>query len=385
MDYISRNIEQTMSEAARYFPVIAVTGPRQSGKSTLLGHLFPEAIKFSLKDVNIRSFAESDPVAFLNQTDKPLFIDEVQKVPMLLEYIQGIVDNHPDRKFLLSGSSNFELMKSVSESLAGRAGVYELLPMSYTEIPAYASGKDMDTFLYDGLFPAICAGKNIAGLFYPSYVRTYIEKDIRDLLNIRDTMQFFRFLKLCAARIGSVFNANELSSEVGVDSKTIAAWLSVLTASYVIYLLPPYYENISKRLVKRPKLYFTDPGLACYMLDIESPAQLSKDKMRGNIFENYIIMEAVKHRMNNGKEGGVYFYRDSNGNEVDLLIKEEGMLKAFEIKSSMTYIPEFGKTLRKLSGWLTPPIVRKCIVYNGDFENVAGDIEVINYRNLKFM
>ena len=161
MDYISRNIEQTMSEAARYFPVIAVTGPRQSGKSTLLGHLFPEAIKFSLKDVNIRSFAESDPVAFLNQTDKPLFIDEVQKVPMLLEYIQGIVDNHPDRKFFLSGSSNFELMKSVSESLAGRAGVYELLPMSYTEIQAYASGKDMDTFLYDGLFPAICAGKNI--------------------------------------------------------------------------------------------------------------------------------------------------------------------------------------------------------------------------------
>ena len=385
MDYISRNIEQTMSEAARYFPVIAVTGPRQSGKSTLLGHLFPEAIKFSLKDVNIRSFAESDPVAFLNQIDKPLFIDEVQKVPMLLEYIQGIVDNHPDRKFLLSGSSNFELMKSVSESLAGRAGVYELLPMSYTEIPAYASGKDMDTFLYDGLFPAICAGKNIAGLFYPSYVRTYIEKDIRDLLNIRDTMQFLRFLKLCAARIGSVFNANELSSEVGVDSKTIAAWLSVLTASYIIYLLPPYYENISKRLVKRPKLYFTDPGLACYMLDIESPAQLSKDKMRGNIFENYIIMEAVKHRMNNGKEGGVYFYRDSNGNEIDLLIKEEGMLKAFEIKSSMTYIPEFGKTLRKLSGWLTTPIVRKCIVYNGDFENVAGDIEVINYRNLKFM
>ena len=198
-------------------------------------------------------------------------------------------------------------------------------------------------------------------------------------------MQFLRFLKLCAARIGSVFNANELSSEVGVDSKTIAAWLSVLTASYIIYLLPPYYENISKRLVKRPKLYFTDPGLACNMLDIESPAQLSKDKMRGNIFENYIVMEAVKHRMNNGKEGGVYFYRDSNGNEVDLLIKEKGVLKAFEIKSSMTYIPEFGKTLKKLSGWLTTPIVRKCIVYNGDFENTAGDIEVLNYRNLKFM
>ena len=385
MDYITRKIEQTISEAAKYFPVIAVTGPRQSGKSTLLSHLFPEAVKFSLKDVNVRSFAESDPIAFLNQTDKALFIDEVQKVPVLLEYIQGIADNHPDRKFFLSGSSNFELMKSVSESLAGRAGVYELLPMSYPEISAHASEKDLDTFLYDGLFPVIYSGKNIARLFYPSYVKTYIEKDIRDLMHIKDTMQFLRFLKLCAARIGSVFNANELSGEVGVDSKTIASWLSVLSASYIIYLLPPYYENISKRLVKRPKLYFTDPGLACCMLDIESPAQLSKDKMRGNIFENYVVMEAVKHRMNKGMEGGVYFYRDSNGNEVDLLIKEEGELKAFEIKSSMTYIPEFGKTLKKLPEWITTPVVKKAIIYNGDFENTAGDIEIINYRNLNFM
>lgn len=385
MTYITRKIEQTISEAAKYFPVIAVTGPRQSGKSTLLGHLFPEAARFSMKDVNIRNFAESDPVAFLNQTDRPLFIDEVQKVPALLEYIQGIVDNHPDRKFLLSGSSNFELMKSVSESLAGRAGVYELLPMSYSEISEYGKKKNLDTFLYDGLFPAIYAGKNIARLFYPSYVRTYLEKDIRDLLHIKDAMQFLRFLKLCAARIGSVFNASELSGEVGVDSKTIASWLSVLAASYIIYLLPPYHENISKRLVKRPKLYFTDPGLACYMLDIESPAQLAKDKMRGNIFENHIVMEAVKHRMNKGMEGGVYFYRDSNGNEVDLLVKEEGELKAFEIKSSMTYVPEFGNTLKKLPGWLTTPVARKAIIYNGDFENTAGDIEIINYRHLNFM
>ena len=385
MDYINRKLERTLHEAAQYFPVIAVTGPRQSGKSTLLGHLFPEAVKFSMKDVNVRSFAASDPVAFLNQTDKAIFIDEVQKVPMLFEYIQGIVDNHPDRKFLLSGSSNFELMKSLSESLAGRAGIYELMPMSYEEISSYQNGKDLNTFLYDGLFPAICAGKNISRLFYPAYVKTYIEKDIRDLLHIKDSMLFLKFLKLCAARIGSIFNANELSGEVGVDSKTISAWLSVLTASYIVYLLPPYHENMSKRLVKRPKLYFTDPGLACYMLDIESPEQLSRDKMRGNIFENYVVMEAVKHRMNKGREGGVYFYRDSNGNEVDLLLKEEGTITAFEIKSSMTYIPEFGNTLKKLSGWLSTPVSRKSIVYNGDFENTAGDIEVINYRHLQFM
>ncbi len=196
--------------------------------------------------------------------------------------------------------------------------------------------------------------------------------NVRDLLNIKDMMQFLRFMKLCAARVGSVFNASELSGEVGVDSKTIVSWLSVLVASYVVYLLPPYYDNISKRLIKSPKLYFTDPGLACYLLDIESPRQLGNDKMRGNIFENYIVMEALKHRMNVGKEGGVYYYRDSNANEVDLLVKEDGEIKAFEVKSSMTYTKSFEKTLKKLPEWLNDPVSRMGIIYNGNFENTIG-------------
>ncbi len=381
MNYIHRTIEGTLLEASKYFRVICLTGPRQSGKSTLLKHLFPYALKYSLKDVNVREFAENDPIAFLNQSDGLMFINEAQKVPALFEYIQGIVDDNPDRKFLLSGSSNFELMKSLSESLAGRAGVFELLPMSFEETREESAAKDLDTFLYDGLFPDICAKKNVAKFFYPSYVKTYLEKDVRDLLNIKDMMQFLRFMKLCAARVGSVFNASELSGEVGVDSKTISSWLSVLIASYVVYLLPPYYSNISKRLIKSPKLYFTDPGLACYLLDIESPKQLGNDKMRGAIFENYIVMEALKHRMNAGREGGVYYYRDSNANEVDLLVKEEGEIKAFEIKSAMTYTKSFEKTLKKLPEWLNDPVSRRGIIYNGDFENTAGDIEVLNYRN----
>ena len=197
-------------------------------------------------------------------------------------------------------------------------------------------------------------------------------------------MLFMKFMKLCAARVGSIFNASEIANEVGVDSKTIHSWLSVLTASYIIYLLPPYYENISKRLVKSPKLYFTDPGLACFLWDIESPKQLSRDKMRGNIFENFVVMEAVKHRMNAGKEGGVYFYRDSNMNEVDLLVKEEGMIKAFEIKSSMTYTKDFEKTLRKLPEWIKTTVERKVVVYDGEFENTAGEVEIVNYRSLRF-
>lgn len=381
-DYIHRKIEETILEASKYFSVIAISGPRQSGKSTLLTQLFPLYEKYSLKDLNILDYAKNDPIAFLNQTDEGMFIDEIQRCPQLLDYIQGIVDNNPKRHFALSGSSNFEVMKNFSESLAGRAGVFELLPMSIQEVTGKVDLDNLNQILYNGFYPSICAKKNIAKFFYPSYVRTYLEKDVRDLLQMKDQIRFTKFLKLCAARIGSLFNASELGAEVGVSSKTISHWLSVLQASYLITLLPPYYENIPKRLVKSPKLYFNDPGLACYLLDIESPQQLDRDKMRGAIFENMIVMEAIKHRYNMGLEGGVFFYRDSNQNEVDLLIKQEGELTAIEVKSSMTYSSSFEKTLTQIEGWIKTPISKKAIVYSGDFENSSGDINLINYRHI---
>lgn len=381
-DYIHRKIEETILEASKYFSVIAVSGPRQSGKSTLLTQLFPLYEKYSLKDLNILDYAKNDPIAFLNQTDEGMFIDEIQRCPQLLDYIQGIVDNNPKRHFALSGSSNFEVMKNLSESLAGRAGVFELLPMSIQEVTGKVDLDNLNQILYNGLYPSICAKKNIAKFFYPSYVRTYLEKDVRDLLQIKDQIRFTKFLKLCAARIGSLFNASELGAEVGVSSKTISHWLSVLQASYLITLLPPYYENIPKRLVKSPKLYFNDPGLACYLLDIESPQQLDRDKMRGAIFENMIVMEAIKHRYNMGLEGRVFFYRDSNQNEVDLLIKQGGELTAIEVKSSMTYSSSFEKALTQIEGWIKTPISKKAIVYSGDFENTSGNINLINYRHI---
>ena len=381
-DYIHRKIEETILEASKYFSVIAVSGPRQSGKSTLLTQLFPLYEKYSLKDLNILDYAKNDPIAFLNQTDEGMFIDEIQRCPQLLDYIQGIVDNNPKRHFALSGSSNFEVMKNLSESLAGRAGVFELLPMSIQEVTGKVDLDNLNQNLYNGLYPSICAKKNIAKFFYPSYVRTYLEKDVRDLLQIKDQIRFTKFLKLCAARIGSLFNASELGAEVGVSSKTISHWISVLQASYLITLLPPYYENIPKRLVKSPKLYFNDPGLACYLLDIETPQQLDRDKMRGAIFENMIVMEAIKHRYNMGLEGGVFFYRDSNQNEVDLLIKQEGELTAIEVKSSMTYSSSFEKALTQIEGWIKTPISKKAIVYSGDFENTSGNINLINYRHI---
>ena len=380
--YIPRRLESVIQEAAQYFSVISVTGPRQSGKSTMLKHLFPELPRYSMKDLHVRAFAEQDPVAFLNQHKEGMFIDEVQKVPVLLDYIQGIVDDDPSRRFVLTGSSNLELLQGLTESLPGRAGVYELLPMSMEETAEQIADKNTNQLLYDGLYPAICARKNMAHLFYPAYVKTYLEKDVRDLLRIKDQMQFLKFMKLCAARIGSLFNASEVAMELGVDSKTVSHWLSVLQASYLVTLLPPYYENITKRVVKTPKLYFNDPGLACYLLDIESPKQLALDKMRGAVFENLVVMECIKHRFNQGKEGNVFFYRDSNGQEVDILVKEKGQLTAIEVKSSMTYQADFAKTLKMLPQWTSTPIVRRSVVYGGDFENTAGDIWALRYDHV---
>lgn len=380
--YIDRDIEAVVREAAQYFSVLCITGPRQSGKSTLLRHMFPDYKEFSLKDVYVLDYALNDPVAFLSQTAERMFIDEIQKAPMLMDYIQGIVDREPERRFLLTGSSNFEIMRNLSESLAGRAGVFELMPMSLSETKAHRRSHELSQLLFDGLYPAVSAGKNTAKYFYPSYVKTYIEKDVRDLLNVQNQMQFLRFVKLCAARIGSLFNASELAVEVGVDSKTIGRWLSVLQASYLITLLPPYHENTAKRLVKSPKIYFNDTGLACYLLDIESPKQLDRDKMRGALFENMIVMEMVKHRFNRGKDGGVFFYRDSNQNEVDILVKQEGEIMALEVKSSMTYHHSFEKSLRQLPAWINTPVTQRTVVYAGEFENANADIKILNYNNL---
>ena len=382
IEYINRDLEKIIVEASEYYSVITVTGPRQSGKSTLLKHLFPDYKEYSMKDVHIRDFALNDPVAFLNQTTDGMFIDEIQKAPVLMEYIQGIVDRNPERRFLLTGSSNFEMMRDLSESLSGRSGVFELMPMSLSETNEFRTNLDLSNQLFEGLYPAVCSKKNKAGFFYPSYVKTYLEKDVRDLLNIQNQMQFMRFMKLCATRIGSIFNASELSAEVGVDVKTITRWLSVLQASYLITLLPPYYENISKRLIKSPKLYFNDTGLACYLLDIESAKQLDRDKMRGALFENMIVMEIIKHRYNQGKTGGVFFYRDSNQNEVDILLKQEGEITALEIKSAMTYNSSFEKSLKQLPNWINTPITNRAVIYSGDFENTSSDIKLLNYNHL---
>jgi len=287
---INRNIENVIKEACRYFSVITVTGPRQSGKTTLVKQLFSEYQYYSLENPDTKLLAINDPLGFLQSHSTGIILDEVQNVPQLFSYIQGLVDENHGRKFILSGSSNFALLKNISQSLAGRTAIFELLPLSYSEVSNLMLQKSIDDILFEGLYPAIYSGEKTPFFLYPNYVKTYLDRDVRDLLNVKNSIQFHTFLRLCAGRIGSLFNASELSNEVGVSVTTINAWLSVLQASYIVYLLPPYFENIRKRLTKHPKLYFIDTGLACYLLDIENAAQLSRDKMRGHLFENFVVM-----------------------------------------------------------------------------------------------
>jgi len=381
-EFITRDISAVMLEMYKYFPVLTMTGPRQSGKTTLLRKVFKDLPYYSLENLDIRHFALNDPVGFLNQHPEGMILDEVQNTPDLLSYIQGLVDHNPEKRFVLSGSSQFSVIVKITQSLAGRTGVLELMPLAYNEIKSKADNKSIDEVLLTGFYPALYSGKNIPSLFYPSYVKTYLERDVRDLLQIKDIMQFQTFLKLCAGRIGSLFNASELSGEVGVSVNTIKSWLSVLQASYIIKLLPPFYENISKRLTKTPKLYFYDTGLACYLLDIETEQQLTRDKMRGHLFENFVIMEALKERYNQGKESNLFFYRDSNDVEVDLLLKKGNEYCAIEIKSSQTYHPEFEAGIKSLGKVLNNRITDKAVIYAGDFENDTAEIQLLNYKNM---
>lgn len=380
--YIRRDLSKVIEEAQRYFSVITVTGPRQSGKTTLIRNLFPQMSYYSLENPDSRSFAENDPIAFLNQSTTGMILDEVHNAPDLLSYIQGIVDDDTNRRFILSGSSQFSLLKKVTQSLAGRTAVFELLPLSYSEIRDMVATTTLDQLLFKGFYPAIYSGRNIPEFLYPAYIKTYLDKDVRDLLQIKNMMQFHTFMRLCAGRIGSVFNASELANEIGVSSHTITAWLSVMQASYIIFLLPPFFENTRKRLTKSPKLYFTDTGLACHLLGIESPEQLSRDKMRGALFENFIVMETLKHQYNSGKESNLYFYRDSNQNEIDLMLKRGEAFYGIEIKSSMTYHPTFEKGLKQMDGWLKSPVSSKAVIYAGELENTSGKISLLNYKHL---
>lgn len=379
---INRKLEALINDNLKYFPVVTVTGPRQSGKTTLIRSMFSHLPYYSLENPDTRAIAFSDPMAFLSQHSEGMILDEVQNVPELLSYLQGIVDEHRDRRYVLSGSSQFKLQNSITQSLAGRTAVLELLPLAINEVADIAATISVDKLLLQGFYPTIYAGDNIPRLFYPAYMRTYLERDVRQLLQVKDIYQFQTFLRLCAGRIGSLFNASELSNEVGISVNTVRSWLSILQASYIVFMLHPYFDNSRKRLTKTAKLYFYDTGLACYLLGIENETQLSSDRMRGHLFENMVIADIVKRRSHEGQSTEMMFYRDSNGNEIDLIVPSGQSLEGYEIKSSSTYNSSFEKGFHNLTDQLDARLSRRAIIYCGTQERRDANIEVLNYMSL---
>lgn len=379
---IDRKLKDSIKENIAYFPIVTVTGPRQSGKTTLIRTMFPDMPYYSLENPDTLAMAMNDPMAFLMQHSEGMVLDEVQNAPQLLSYLQGVVDEHRDRKYILSGSSQFSLQNSISQSLAGRTAVLELLPVSLAELNGIAPLDDPDHLTFSGFYPAVMAGDNVPHLFYPAYVRTYLERDVRSLLQVKDLYRFQTFLRLCAGRMGSLFNASELSNEVGVSVNTVLSWLSILQASYIVFMLHPYFENSRKRLTKTPKLYFHDTGLACYLLGIGAEQQLATDRMRGHLFENMVIADIVKRFSNEGRVPELMFYRDSNGNEVDLLVAKGQAIEAYEIKSSATYNSSFESVFGKLTPALDARLTRRAVVYGGRQERRDAPIEVLRYTSL---
>jgi len=381
--FINRDIEDKLKYLTQKFPVISLTGIRQCGKSTLLRKCFPDYRYVSLEDLDIRQLAKDDPRGFLQNFGTKIIIDEAQNAPHLFSYIQTIVDEKNESgMYILSGSQNFLLMENISQSLAGRTSILRLSTFSVAELQKQKLLPELNDWLFTGGFPRIYDKEILPADFYPSYIQTYIERDVRSLRNINDLSQFMRFIKLCAARTGQILNLNSLANEAEITVNTAKSWLSILESSYVIYFLRPYYKNFNKRLIKSPKLYFHDTGLICALLNLSNQDQLSTHYLRGEIFENMVINEFVKKSLAEGKEPEIYFWRDSNQNEIDLLFEQNGVLNAIEIKSAATLNNRF---LGYLKHFQTVSQIQKLnlfVVYGGDMNYKTSDGSFISWKNV---
>ncbi len=382
---IDRDLGNTIKSMARGFPIVSLTGPRQSGKTTLVRALFPDYAYVNLENLGDRAAAEEDPVRFLGTRSRSgIIIDEAQKVPVLFSYLQGIVDESKEMgKIILTGSQNFLLLEKITQSLAGRVAVCNLLPLGLHELERASMLKaDLDTMLFTGTYPALYDRPISPGDYFPSYAQTYIERDVRGIRNIGDLSTFQRFVRLCAGRTGQLLNYSSIGNELGVNYKTVRSWISVLEASYLIFLLAPYHRNYSKRIVKQPKLYFFDTGLLCSLLDIGDPGRLAGHYMRGSIFESFVISEYIKMRLHSGRRPNAFFWRDNAGHEIDLLIEEGDKVRALEIKSGETITDDFFRGLKyfqKISGMGAES---STLIYGGAGDQDRKNAGVLGWRSL---
>ncbi len=376
---VTRDITVELIRSAAEYPVVTILGPRQSGKTTLARMTFPEKPYFSLEDPDVRLAAEADPRGFLGQVEGGGILDEVQRLPTLLSYLQGIVDKDGRRgRFILTGSHQPRLHEAISQSLAGRTAVLSLWPFSVRELRHYQSAYRPYDLAVRGCFPRLHEESLEPRRFYNSYLQTYVERDVRALIQLRDLTGFQQFLTLLAGRVGQVVHLASLSNDVGVSSTTLRNWLSVLKASYVVFELPPFFENIRKRVVKSPKIYFTDVGLAAFLLGIHTEEQASRDPLRGQLYENLVIADIVKGGLNKGLRPELYYYRDSHGNEVDLLIRETGDLTPVEIKSASTFSVDFVKGLERFRALGGERVTAGVVLYNGEQEFRVRGVRAFN-------
>lgn len=394
---IKRHLEQKLASSARNYPVLTVTGPRQSGKTTLVRKTFPKYAYVSLENPDDRKFALEDPRGFLNQFQGPVILDEVQRTPDILSFLQERVDKEdcPGR-YVLTGSQNFLLMEKVTQSLAGRTALFKLLPFSRAEITASKplpltdigrkipvhsqTNKTLFETLFKGFYPRI-HDKNLEPQdWLANYYQTYIERDIRSIVEVGDLETFGRFIRLCAGRTGQILNLSSLGADCGISHTTARRWLSVLEASFIIYLLRPHYNNFSRRLIKSPKLYFLDTGLLCYLLRIRTSEDLVMHASRGAVFENYVLAEILKSFLNQGREADVYFWRDVQGHEIDFILEQGNELLPIEAKSGETIASDYAKTLlfwRELPGQAKAPA---SVVYGGQKSLMRSDIAFYSWN-----
>lgn len=376
-----RALQPELQQAALHYPVVTVLGPRQSGKTTLVQETFPEKPYINLEAPDIRELAIGDPRGFLEQYPEGAILDEIQRVPTLLSYLQVIVDQKQKNGiFILTGSHQLDLHEAITQSLAGRTALLSLLPMSLQELKAAGIELTLEEALLKGGFPRIFKEHQDPTKAYRNYLHTYVERDLRQLINVKDLIQFQRFVRLLASRVGQLASMEGLGNEVGVSSHTIKHWISILEASYIVIRLQPYYENFGKRIIKSPKIFFSDVGFATYLLGIENVEQLDRDPLRGHLLENLAFLELLKARTNKGLDPQLYFFRDVQGHEVDFIFQKGRQLVPIEVKAAKTFNSDFLKNLRYFKNLVPDRVEQGYLIYSGPPQKRFETFELLNFH-----